>query len=99
MIYLTSLSPPKLAIYGLKDQKETKRRHVILALRNPPSNHRAVATVYVSLIILNQFVVFFLLLITAVMLDHYSVSVSLEGIYYYSKCPRVDQLSRQRLLL
>lgn len=56
MIYLTSLSPLKLPIYGFKDQKETNRRRVVLALRNQPSNHRAVATVYVSLIILDQFI-------------------------------------------
>lgn len=59
MIYLTSLSPPKLAVYDVKDQKETNRRGVVLALRNQPSHHGAVATVYVSLIILTQFFFFF----------------------------------------
>lgn len=83
MIYLTSLSPVKLAVYGLKDQKKTNQRHVVCVLRHQPSNHQAVATVYVSLIIRNQvffvFCFFFLLLITAVMLEHYSVSARPGG--------------------
>lgn len=70
MIYLTSLSPLKLPVYDLKDQKETNGRR--------GCNHRAVATVYVSLIIRNQ-IFFFLLLITVVMLEHYSVSVRPGG--------------------
>lgn len=82
MIYLTSLSPVKLAVYGLKDQKKTNQRHVVCVLRHQPSNHQAVATVYVSLIIPNQVFFssfFFLLLITAVMLEHYSVSARPGG--------------------